>query len=217
MLQILLVEDNKEIATTIAKYLALDHKQVDIASDGQQWLDMFAQKKYDIVLLDLMLPKVDGLTICKKIKTSSDVPIIMTTAKWQLEDKLEWFDMWADDYMVKPFDLEELSARISVLLRRSNVYDVFTRGDITIDMQKRIIQKWWEKVYITIKEFHILEKLVENYGMPVSRTDIIEYVWWGEEIWQENGKLDVYMSNIRKKLDKKMIQTIPGFGYKIEK
>ena len=214
---ILLIEDNKEIANTIAKYLILDHIQTDIANDGQQWLDMFLKKKYDVIILDLMLPKIDGVTLCKKIKTLSTIPIIMATAKWQLEDKLEGFDVWADDYLVKPFDLEELSARIHALLRRNNMFDIFTRKDIEINLQKRNITKWWKKVYLTIKEFHIIEKLLENHGLPISRADIIEHVRWWEEVRLENWKLDVYISNIRKKLDKKFIQTILWFGYKIEK
>lgn len=216
-MDILLIEDNAEIANTIAKYLILDHKQVDIAADGQEWRDMAQRKEYDLIVLDLMLPKIDGITLCKKIKAQSDTPIIMSTAKWQLEDKLEGFDVGADDYMVKPFDLEELSARIDALLRRNNKFTTFTWGDISIDVPKRSVKKGWEDVYLTIKEFHILEKLLDSYGLPTSRADIIEHVRGWEELWQENGKLDVYISNLRKKLDKELIQTIPGFGYKIEK
>lgn len=214
---ILLIEDNHDIAMSIKKYIELEHIAVDIAENGKTGLELFKKNSYDIVLLDIMLPEVDGVSVCKQIKKVSDVPIIMTTAKWQLEDKLELFDAGADDYLVKPFDLEELMARIHALSRRNNSFTTFSRGNITIDLQKRKIEKSNKEVYVTIKEFHIVEILINNYGMPVSRADIIEHVWWGDEVWQENGKLDVYISTIRKKLDKKLITTIPGFWYKIEK
>jgi DNA-binding response OmpR family regulator len=217
MFRILVIEDHADIAENIAQYLALEHYQVDIAPTGTAWRALFSHNTYDVIVLDLMLPGIDGITLCNKIKALSDTPIIMTTAKWQLEDKLEGFGVGADDYLVKPFDLAELSARITALLRRQDKFDVFTRGDLRIDLTKRTIFKHDEEVYLTIKEFYLLEILIQHYGFPVSRADIISHVRGEAEIREESGKLDVYISNLRKKLDKSLIDTIPGFGYKIEK
>lgn len=217
MYNILLIEDHAEIAENISQFLSLEHYHIDIASDGTQGRALFSQNTYDIVILDLMLPGIDWITLCDKMKAISDTPIIMTTAKWQLEDKLEGFGVGADDYLVKPFDLPELSARITALLRRQDKFDVFTRKDIRVDLTKRAIYKGDEEIYLTIKEFYLLEVLVKNYGLPVSRADIVAHVRGEAEIWEESGKLDVYISNLRKKLDKSLIQTIPWFGYKIEK
>jgi DNA-binding response OmpR family regulator len=165
-----------------------------------------------------MLPGMDGEEICKQIKQEKDIPIIMTTAKWQLEDKLEWFNVWADDYLVKPFDLEELEARIKVLTKRKQ-WDNKTvkKWNITIDIQNRKVLKWDKEVKLTVKEYNILEYLVKNIWLPISRTDIIEEVRWGENMRECDGKLDVYISTIRRKLGKDIIETVKGFGYRISK
>lgn len=217
--KILLVEDNNAIAENIVNFLKLDHKNVDVASDGLLGRDMFIKdpQKYDLIILDLMLPKVDGQELCKRIKQKYDIPIIMSTAKWQIEDKLEWFWNWADDYLVKPFDLSELSARIDILLKRVSKFDQFKYWDIVIDLEKRNITKLWKNVYLTIKEFYILDVLIRNYWFPVSRADIIEFVRGWDEIFHESGKLDVYISRLRKKTSKDLIQTVSWFGYKIQK
>ena len=117
-MKVLLIEDNKTIANNIKKYLELSDFEVSICENGLFWLEVARHNDFDIILLDLMLPWMSWEEICKKIKAEKDIPIIMTTAKWQLEDKLEWFELWADDYLVKPFDLEELEARIKALTRR---------------------------------------------------------------------------------------------------
>lgn len=216
-MNILLVEDNKTIATNIQKYLELEHFQVDVSYDGEEWLQKAKRKSYDIILLDIMLPKLNGMLVCQKIRTKSEVPIIMLTAKGQLEDKVEWFGCGADDYLVKPFDLDELLLRIKAIMKRKNKFDSFVFGDIEVVLPTRKVLKKGKEVHLSIKEFYVLAYLIKNYGSVVSRTDIIEYVWWGKAIWEETNTLDVYIANLRRKLDKRLITTIKWYGYKIEK
>ena len=124
-MKILLVEDNVTIANNIKKYLELEHLQVDIAYDGEVGLEKATTTTYDIILLDIMLPKLDGIQVCNTIRMKSEVPVIMLTAKGQLEDKSEGFGCGADDYLVKPFDLEELLLRIKAIMKRKNQFDKF--------------------------------------------------------------------------------------------
>lgn len=217
-MQILVIEDNKTIANNIKKYLELDGNTVFIAENGLYGLEVARKNDFDIIVLDLMLPGLEWEKVCAEIKKEKDIPVIMTTAKWQLEDKLEWFNVWADDYLVKPFDLEELEARIKVLTKRKQ-WDSkpIKKWNITIDIQNRKIIKWDKEVKLTVKEYNILECLVKNIWIPLSRTDIIQEVWWWDSLFDDDGKLDVYISTIRSKLGKDIIETVKGFGYKVNK
>lgn len=217
-MKVLLIEDNKSIANNIKKYLELSDYEVLICENWLFWLEVARNNDFDIVLLDLMLPWMSGEDICAKLKSEKDIPIIMTTAKWQLEDKLEWFELWADDYLVKPFDLEELEARIKVLTRRKqNESKPIKKWNVTIDIQNRKIMKWEKEVKLTVKEYNILEYLTKNIWIPLSRTDIIQEVWWWDSLFDDDGKLDVYISTLRSKLWKDIIETVKGFGYKMNK
>ncbi len=216
-MKILLIEDNKTIAQNIKKYLEIEWFEVLLAENGLYGLEVARKNSFDIILLDLMLPGMDGIEICKQLKKDIDTPIIMTTAKWQLEDKLEWFDVGADDYLVKPFDLEELLARIKVLNKRIGNRSIFDKWNLRIDLEAKKILKNNKEMKLTIKEFNILEILLDNIGIAISRTEIIEELRWGDSLFEWDGKLDVYISNIRKKLWKNLIETVKGFGYKIEK
>ncbi len=216
-MKILLVEDNKTIAKNIKKYLEIEWYEVLVAENGLYWLEVARKNDFDIILLDLMLPWMDGIEICKQLKKEKDIPIIMTTAKWQLDDKLEWFDVWADDYLVKPFDLEELFARIKALSKRFWNQELFEIWDLEIDLEAKKVLKNNEEIKLTIKEFNILEILLNNIGIAISRTAIIEELWWGDSLFEWDGKLDVYISNIRKKLGKDFVETVKWFGYKIER
>ena len=217
-MKVLLIEDNKTIANNIKKYLELGDFEVLVCENGLFWLEVARNNDFDIILLDLMLPWMSGEEICKKIKFEKDIPIIMTTAKWQLEDKLEWFELWADDYLVKPFDLEELEARIKALTRRKQSGNKpIKKWNITIDIQNRKILKWEKEVKLTVKEYNILEYLVKNIWIPLSRTDIIQEVWWWDSLFDDDGKLDVYISTLRGKLGKDIIETVKWFGYRMNK
>lgn len=216
-MRILLVEDNIQIATNIAEYLKLEDIQVDVATDGEQGREWSQTHRYDVMVLDWMLPKLSGVDLCARIRKTSDVPVIILTARWEIDDKLTGFECGADDYLVKPFDLAELVARIQALYRRSATSDEFIYDDISVTLKNRTITKAWVEVNLTIKEFYILEYLIKNRGTPVSRADLVDYVRWGDAIWENTDKLDVYIANLRKKLHKELIETIKGFGYKIER
>ena len=205
-------------ANNIKKYLELDGNSVFIAENGLYGLEVARKNDFDIIVLDLMLPGLEWEKVCAEIKKEKDIPVIMTTAKWQLEDKLEWFNVWADDYLVKPFDLEELEARIKVLTKRKQ-WDSkpIKKWNISIDIQNRKILKWNKEVKLTVKEYNILECLVKNIWIPLSRTDIIQEVWWWDSLFDDDGKLDVYISTIRRKLGKDIIETVKGFGYRMNK
>lgn len=216
-MKILLVEDNKTIANNIKKYLELEWFEIFVAENWLYWLEVAKKNNFDLIILDWMLPGMEWIDVCRKIKKEKDIPIIMTTAKWQLEDKLEWFDMWADDYLVKPFDLEELFARINVLIKRSWWKNIFEKWNLKIDLEAKKILKGKKEIKLTIKEYNIIEILLNNLWIAISRTDIIQEIRWWDSLFEWDGKLDVYISGIRKKLGKDLITTVKGFGYKIEK
>ena len=213
---ILLVEDNQTIGQNIQKYLELEGYSVLWVQNWAYANEVVKHQEFDLVLLDLMLPGTDGLVVAKTIKEHQEqTRILMMTAKGQLEDKLEGFEVWADDYLVKPFDLEELVARIEALLRRSVQKDVVSYGVLTLDNLQKKIFKSWEEIKLSLKEFQILELLIRNKGMALSRLDIIEEIWGWDAGFEEDGKLDVYLSTIRRKIWKDMIETIKGYGYRL--
>lgn len=213
---ILLVEDNQTIGQNIQKYLELEGYSVLWVQNWSYANEVVKHQDFDLVLLDLMLPGTDGLVVAKTIKQHQEqTRILMMTAKGQLEDKLEGFEVWADDYLVKPFDLEELVARIEALLRRSVQKDVVNYGVLTLDNLQKKIFKSWEEIKLSLKEFQILELLIRNKGMALSRLDIIEEIWGWDAGFEEDGKLDVYLSTIRRKIWKEMIETIKGYGYRL--
>lgn len=217
-LSILLVEDNKTIWENIKKYLEFDGHTVLWVEHGSYANEVVKHQNFDIVLLDLMLPGIDGIEIAKTIREiQPQMPILMMTARGQLEDKLEGFWVGADDYLVKPFELEELEARIFALMKRSPAKDILTFWDLTLDRKQKKVLKADQELHFSLKEFQILELLMQNQGIAVSRLDIIEEIWWWEAGFEEDGKLDVYLSTIRKKVWKDMIETVKGFGYRMHK
>lgn len=216
MTKILLVEDNKQIADNVKTYLELENEfEVVCCNDGENGLFLAKTNDYDAILLDLMLPWIDGKTICKKLRNEKNTPVIIITAKSQLEDKLDLFEVGADDYLVKPFDLEELLARLKAVLRRGVIDQLFTFQDIEINFPKKMVFKSKKEIHLTLKELQILEILVQNRGVTMSRTDLITHLRGEESIRDSDEKLDVYICNIRKKLDKNLIETVKGFWYRI--
>jgi DNA-binding response OmpR family regulator len=163
-MKVLLIEDNREISKNIKRYLELDAWIVDIAFDGQTGLDMALKDEYNIILLDGMLPVLDGFEVCKKVHEKKDTPIIMITARDELSDKITGLENGADDYLVKPFDLRELETRMFAILRRSKkqAFKEIIYKNITINLQKRSVLKDGEIVHIPLKEFLILEYLITN-------------------------------------------------------
>lgn len=215
-MKILVVEDNKEIAENLKNYLELEEwTSVTLEHSWDSGLDRALNNNFDIILLDVMLPVIWGFRIAEKIKSKKETPIIMITAKDTVEDTIAGLKSGADDYIVKPFDLGELEARIEAVMRR--IKTTATKiWDLEIDLKKRKFIKSGVEITLTQKEFLIVEYLLNNKGQPVSRTDIIENIWGEESIWENDSKLDVYMSNIRSKLGKELISTVKWFGYEIK-
>lgn len=215
---LLLVEDTKTIAESIKKYLELDWHKVMRVDHWAYANELVKHQSFDIILLDLMLPWVDGITIAKTIReVHPETPILIMTAKGQLEDKLEGFEVWADDYLVKPFDLEELEARILALAKRIPQKEELVFEDLRLDRSQKKVFKGDEELKFSLKEFQILEMLMLNQWVAVSRLDIIEEIWWWEAWFEEDWKLDVYLSTIRRKVWKECIETIKWFWYRLNK
>ena len=218
VLSLLLVEDTKTIAESIKKYLELDWHKVMWVDHWDYANELVKHQSFDIILLDLMLPWVDWITIAKTIRSvHPETPILIMTAKWQLEDKLEWFEVWADDYLVKPFDLEELEARVLALAKRLPNKRELVFEDIRLDSNQKKVFKWEKELKFSLKEFQILEMLMQNQWIAISRLDIIEEIWWWEAWFEEDWKLDVYLSTIRRKIGKDRIDTIKWFWYRMNK
>ena len=214
---LLYIEDNVAIAENVKAYLEAEGFVVDRVADGKEWLDKALSNYYELIILDIMLPSMDGFAICRELRKYKQLPIIMTTAKGELDDKSEGFDGGADDYLVKPFELQELVMRIHALLKRSQVSDSVSYGEIELLLDENRCYKSGQEVKLTLKEWQILMELVDANGVVFSRADIIESVWWGESLYENDNKLDVYIANLRKKLDKSLIETVKGFWYRLKK
>ncbi len=189
---------------------------VEHVISAEEGLQLIQEKRFDCCIFDVMLPWIDWFELIKRTRKITNAPIIMTTAKGQLEDKQEWFEQWADDYLVKPYELKELLMRVQALIKRTQISDIYTFQDIQINLEDNEIIKSWIRIDVTNKERILLSCLLHNEWHPVSRSDISEAVWWDDSVWEKtDGKLDVYISNIRKKLDKELIETVKWYGYKI--
>lgn len=215
MYRLLLIEDNQIIGQNIVTYLSHEWRTVDRSSDAVSGRQSFQEHTYDLIILDIMLPGGDGVSLLKELRLKKQTPVIMTTAKWQIEDKQHAYDLWADDYLVKPFALEELVMRCKALFKRTQVQDIYHLWTVEVDLENKTVTRAGESIHLTLKEFLILAQLIENNGHAVTRADLIDYVRWGDAVYEHDGKLDVYIANLRKKLGKDLIETIKGFGYRI--
>lgn len=215
-MNILLVEDTIDLWETIRDYLIACNFTVERTTTISQTQQLLQEKIFDCVILDWMLPDGSGEEFCTYIKSEYQIPVIMSTAKTQIEDKLEWFDAGADDYLSKPYDLRELEARIIALTKRwDNVISTQKIGDLTINNESMQIRKKDKEIHCTNTEWIVIKILSEDPNRVVSRSDLIDYIRGGEGTrWFEN-KLDVLISWLRKKLGKTSIETVKGFGYKL--
>ncbi len=220
-MKILLVEDEHLIATSIKKGLEQEHYTVDIAFDGLTGYDLAASGEYDIILLDLMLPSLDGVSICQKLRAENiHTPILILTAKSQLDDKIKGFNVGADDYLTKPFAFEELLARIRALSRRpqQTTNNILILADLTINTTNYQVKRGTKEIRLSSKEYSLLECLVRHAGQILNKDQLIQSVWSYESDILPNT-VEVYIRHLRQKIDqpfnKKLIQTIRGFGYKI--
>ena len=222
-MRILVVDDERLLVKGIKFNLESEGYQVDGAYTGTQALDLFAERKYDLVVLDLMLPEVDGLTVCRRIRESSNVPIIMVTAKSESSDKLLGFEYGADDYVTKPFDILELKARVRAILKRTaqrpeqQESELLASGDLMLDMLQRDVTVRGTHVELTAKEFDLLAVLMENRGRVFSRDDLLTRVW-GAGYPGDIRTVDVHVRRLREKLERddanpEYILTKWGVGY----
>ncbi len=217
MNRILIVEDEMAIRDLLQIGLESQGYQCEVASDGEVAADFVEQKKYDLILLDIMLPHVDGYELLEYIKQNFDTPVIFITAKSQTKDKIKGLHLGADDYITKPFEMGELIARVEAILRRFHkTSEKIEIGNITINVVARTVEKAGEKIDLTPKEFDLLLLLVQNKNMALYREVIFEKVW-GEELEFETRTLDLHIQRLRKKLDwKEHIKTVYRIGYRLE-
>lgn len=220
-MRILLVEDERRLSSVIKKGLVEDGFAVDTAYDGEEGQYLAESETYDLVILDVMLPKMDGVTVCKNIrKKGNKTPILVLTAKSGVEDKVMGLDSGADDYMTKPFSFLELRSRVRALIRRTGRESTPTLvlDDLVVDPLKHTVTRGGKHIGLTPKEFAILEFLLHHKDEVVTRTMITEHVWDYSFDGMSNV-IDVFLANLRKKIDKnipkKLIHTVHGVGYKI--
>ncbi len=220
-MRVLIVEDERRLSNIIKKGFIEDGFAVDQAFDGEEGQYLAESEQYDLIVLDIMLPKLDGLQVCKELrKKSIKTPVLMLTAKSTLEDKVAGLDSGADDYITKPFSFVEFRSRVHALIRRSHqdISPILSENDLILDPLKHSVQRANKAITLTPKEFAVLELLMRHKGEVVSRTMIIEHVWDYNFDGMSNV-VDVFVGTLRKKVDTgakvKLIQTVHGVGYKI--
>jgi DNA-binding response OmpR family regulator len=214
-MHLLLIEDNATIAHNIVEYLQLEWRSVDHHIDGADGLQYALTRSYDCIILDVMLPSMDGFDLLQELRKHRQTPVIMTTAKWQLHDKTTWFDQGADDYLVKPFELAELVLRIRALTKRQAQRDIIQRRDMQIHMDANTIIIWPDTITLPAKERQLLALLIQADWSVLQRATLIDELRWADASRDAkyDATLDVYISTIRKKLSKDIIQTHKWVGY----
>ncbi|HHX7190523.1 response regulator transcription factor [Bacillus cereus] len=215
---ILVVEDDQEIQELIKQFLMTQQYKVIVASDGLEGMKQFNKQSFDLILLDVMMPNLNGFEVAKMIRSQSNIPIIMLTALEEEQDQMKGFDLGIDDYITKPFSFHVLMRRVEAVLRRSNNQSadnhfVFRELHVDGDAYKVYVNK--VEVPLTTKEFEILQLLLQNEKKVLTRENIVEKIW-GYEYAGDTRMIDTHMKNIRKKLDIPYIKTVKGIGYKID-
>lgn len=222
--KILIVDDEKNIRELISYNLKKEGYKILIADNGIDALKLVKEERPDLVLLDLMLPGMNGLDVCKEIRKNpniSSTPIIIISAKSEEFDKVLGLELGADDYITKPFSIRELAARVKVILRRTAPYfvsNILSFKDIEIDFEKRELKKGGKKVELTLKEFELLETLIKNKGRVLTRDFLLDKIW-GYEYIGETRTVDVHIRHLRQKIENddknpELIETIRGVGYR---
>jgi DNA-binding response OmpR family regulator len=221
-MRVLIVEDERKIATYVRRGLEEEGYAVDSAFTGREALDWLASVTFDLILLDVMLPEVDGVTVCRTVRTQNiRTPILMLTARDTVDDRVNGLDAGADDYLVKPFAMKELLARCRALTRRGADAPKSTLlqiADLTMDTLTRRVRRGSGLIELTAKEYAILECLLRQPDRVLSRTQIAEHVW-NYDVYNESNVVDVYIRNLRRKIDDafavKLIHTVRGAGYRL--
>jgi two-component system, OmpR family, response regulator MprA len=216
--RVLVVEDDGEIADVLRRSLRLEGYEVDVAADGVAALDASERFAPDAVVLDLGLPRLDGVEVCRRLRAEGDVPILVLTARDAVADRVRGLDAGADDYLVKPFALEELLARLRALLRRRPPRGTafLTVGDLRLNPDTREVRRGERELELTAREFELLEYLMRSERLVVSRERLLEEVW-GYHPFAETNTVDVFVSNLRRKLESggepRLLHTVRGAGY----
>ncbi|MGU8379094.1 response regulator transcription factor [Clostridium perfringens] len=222
--KVLIVDDEEHIRELIKFNLKKEGYDIEVAINGVEALNIIREIKFDLILLDLMLPEIDGLEVCKEIRRNeetSDIPVMMITAKGEEFDKVLGLELGADDYITKPFSIRELMARVKALLRRSNFKkeeNIIKFGDVVVNFKTREVIKGTENVELTLKEFELLKLLIKNKDNILTRELLLDKIW-GYEYIGETRTVDVHIRHLRKKIESddknpQYIQTIRGVGYK---
>ncbi len=223
--RILLVDDEQSLQTLLAYPLRKDGYEVVAAHDGREALDRFAERRFDLVVLDIMLPKLDGIEVCRRLRSRSQVPIIMLTAKDDEIDKVLGLEMGADDYITKPFSVREFRSRVKAALRRSEMLSTrsaagerILAGELEIDPGRRAVSARGESVRLTYVEFELLATLAAAPGQVMTREMLLERVW-GDSAYRDPRTIDVHVRHLREKLEREPRQpeylfTVRGVGYR---
>jgi DNA-binding response OmpR family regulator len=221
--RILLVDDEQSVQTLLSYPLRKDGYQVTSALDGREALDRFGEGRFDLVILDVMLPKLDGVEVCRQLRRRSQVPIIMLTAKGAETDKVAGLDVGADDYITKPFSMREFRSRVKAALRRSRMAGLpeegpIDHGDLRIDPERRMVTLHGEEVGVTYVEFEILSALARSPGRVLTRETLLEHVW-GDSDYRDPRTVDVHIRHLREKLERdpkqpEFLFTVRGVGYR---
>jgi DNA-binding response OmpR family regulator len=223
--RILLVDDEQAVQTLLTYPLRKEGYEVVPALDGQQALDRFAEQRFDLVVLDVMLPKLDGVEVCRRLRTRSQVPIIMLTAKGDETDKVAGLETGADDYITKPFSVREFRSRVKAALRRGNMVGrgpggtaPIEAGELELDFERRATRLRGEPVALTYVEFEILSALAGAPGRVFSREMLLEHVW-GDSTYRDPRTIDVHIRHLREKLEREpkrpeYLFTVRGVGYR---
>lgn len=223
-MKVLIVEDEHKIASSIKKGLEQESFIVDIAFDGEEGYNLASTEEYEVILLDVMLPKMTGFEICQKLRGENNhTPILMLTAKGMLQDKIEGFNSGADDYLPKPFAFEELLARVRALSRRPHklVSDVLQIANLSLNTKTYEVKRGEQLINLSQKEYALLEYLMRHPNQILTKDQIIQHVWEYDSDVLPNT-VEVYMGYLRSKIDKpfkgapSLLQTVRGFGYKIK-
>jgi DNA-binding response OmpR family regulator len=222
--RILLVDDEQSVQTLLSYPLRKDGYQVISALDGRQALERFGEARFDLVILDLMLPKLDGVEVCRQLRRRSQVPIIMLTAKGSETDKVAGLEVGADDYITKPFSMREFRSRVKAALRRSRMIpkppddDPIEHGKLRIDPGRRVVTLGGKEIGLTYVEFEILAALARSPGRVLSRETLLEHVW-GDSEYRDPRTIDVHIRHLREKLERNpkrpdYLFTVRGVGYR---
>ena len=216
---ILVMEDDASIQELIVEFLKAEGYDVDYASDGLEGIQVFKKKEYDLVLLDIMMPNLDGYSVCKMIRQNSNVPIIFLTALNEETDQLKGFELECDDYITKPFSFNLLIQRVKAILRRgkNNLSGDFLNFEkIKLDLNTYSVQIDEQNIELTLKEFNILKMLIEKYPQVRTRESLLDSIW-GYDYYGDTRIVDAHIKNLRKKISLPYIKTVKGIGYTLEK